>query len=673
MKAKIDLTFPHNLSTVTNCQFLDGIKPTLAADEYLCTRRFKRSPDDWVTGTQPQSKLTFTDGQIPDYPDKNTSVWTAVHGGEAPNRKGVVGRVRSAKTFRKLVAVAISDVASKRVLALESTWTLETSCIEGRSRQQVGYRLTEPLTDVGIAKRLLAELAKKRFITRDQNDSSPAQWVRLPVGSNTRYDPPHPHRLVHFDPEITTSLEALIVGLGLDRDAIMNGSVTVPALTQPSSYNDEPTEADREQVWETITDDDGCPDGITPLSDDRSDIQTQSEKPPVEDALTVDTLVDDRQADQVIEQPISPDPPKPTDHGGDVPLHDLATTSFELLRFLIDSILPRGQTTVLASLDRSNQRLALVMAAHVATGRAWGSLAAEKGRVLYVALEDPGDLVKQLIRGVCEHYNLPMEMVAAYLHLVDWREAGPLVRTCLDAQGERVLHLTPSYTELLRRAADMDLVVIDAASSAFGGDETDYIQVRSIIRHLDAMVTPQNGAVLLLTRGSQVSAPRWSNGMGLTAWDQAVRSRLWLIEQTNRLELHSETDYPSRQRNPPIRLSWSAQCVLIPDVKPQAPEQALDHQKQSDEAIVLECFKRAIHVGQDIPKATSGTSKSWDVLKDHGLSPELMKDRKRVYSALERLNDQGVIGIDRRPMPNRQSRDFWVLIETQTDITQNQL
>ncbi|MFB1497558.1 DUF5906 domain-containing protein [Thiocapsa sp. N5-Cardenillas] len=128
----------------------------------------------------------------------------------------------------------LDDAAPLKGIA--PTWILETSRPEGRSNCQVGYRLADPIEDVGAATRLHRALADAGHITADKNGNNPVRYVRLPVGSNTKHDPPHPHRLLTWEPAARVTLDDLILGLGLDRDAILSPPhVTTAPIETPSS------------------------------------------------------------------------------------------------------------------------------------------------------------------------------------------------------------------------------------------------------------------------------------------------------------------------------------------------------------------------------------------------------------------------------------------------------
>jgi hypothetical protein len=128
---------------------------------------------------------------------------------------------RTSADFANLVVVVLDDAQDSPLIP---TWKLRTSS----EKSQLGYRLTEPVADINIAKRLHRALAESGHIPIDHNGNNPVRYVRLPVGVNTKHDPPFTCQLEVFKPELTYSLSELIKGLALDASYILRGEQTQP-------------------------------------------------------------------------------------------------------------------------------------------------------------------------------------------------------------------------------------------------------------------------------------------------------------------------------------------------------------------------------------------------------------------------------------------------------------
>lgn len=89
---------------------------------------------------------------------------------------------------------------------------------------------------------------------------------------------------------------------------------------------------------------------------------------------------------------------------------------------------------------------------------------------------------------------------------------------------------TPFFSQILNAAKDFGarLVVIDTAADAFAGNENIRPQVRQFIALLTRLAREIGGAVILLAHPSQTGKATGEGAGGSTAWNNSVRSRLYL-------------------------------------------------------------------------------------------------------------------------------------------------
>lgn len=103
---------------------------------------------------------------------------------------------------------------------LKPSWSLETS----PNNHQLGFILKEPIKDMDLAKRLLTEISQKSHINgNDKSGNNPIRYVRLPVGSNTKYDVPFKHVMHQWRPNLRYSLAEIITALNLNEEFILKG------------------------------------------------------------------------------------------------------------------------------------------------------------------------------------------------------------------------------------------------------------------------------------------------------------------------------------------------------------------------------------------------------------------------------------------------------------------
>lgn len=149
-----------------------------------------------------------------------------------------------------------------------------------------------------------------------------------------------------------------------------------------------------------------------------------------------------------------------------------------------------------------------------------------KCRVLGVFCEDDEDELHRRQASI----NQAMGLGFGDLEHMHWisrvGEENLLMTFAADGRGE----VTPLYHQIVTAAKlqGVELVVIDTAADTFGGNENIRVQVRQFISALNRLALEINGAVMLLAHPSQSGRSTGSGDGGSTAWNNSVRSRLYL-------------------------------------------------------------------------------------------------------------------------------------------------
>lgn len=205
---------------LTNAEFLNAILPPMLPGEYGWWNGWRGNPraKDFNWGGRPFDAPEAVGGQA----NQNTYFSVALLRGEAKGRKA-----RQKATFSRLFCVVQDE--GEPIDGLEPTWVLRTSIKGGAPNLQVGYRLSEPVTDPGVADRLHKGLAASGRIKADKSGNNIVRYVRLPVGSNGKYDPPHPHKLIEFNPERVVTLAEFCAAAGIDLGHVLSGASLPPA------------------------------------------------------------------------------------------------------------------------------------------------------------------------------------------------------------------------------------------------------------------------------------------------------------------------------------------------------------------------------------------------------------------------------------------------------------
>ncbi len=218
-----------------------------------------------------------------------------------------------------------------------------------------------------------------------------------------------------------------------------------------------------------------------------------------------------------------------------------------------------GRTVTLFSGDGGTGKslAALQMAVATVAGTDWFGAKVRQGGCLFITAEDDNDEVHRRLVDIGRAEDIAPERLQrlaisslagydALLAVPDGR-SGPLKPT-------GVLIALRTYVEAHRPA----LIVLDTLADLFGGEENNRGQVRQFIGMLRGLALEFDAAVLLL---SHPSLTGMSNGTGLsgsTAWNNSVRSRLYLKRDENdpnfRILETMKANYGATGQQ--IRLEW---------------------------------------------------------------------------------------------------------------------
>ncbi len=335
-------------------------------------------------------------------------------------------------------------------------------------------------------------------------------------------------------------------------------------------------------------------------------------------------------------------------------------------RYAIEHIAPCGYVTLESGnggTGKSNK--ACVLACHKTVGRSWAGLEMTQGRVLFVTLEDPPDLVRLRLRKIVAEYGLPAEAVEANITIVDGTDGVTLAHEANDL-GTRRLVLTPAFDELSKLAAGHDLIIIDNASDAYSANENDRQMVRAFMAALARLAREHDAAVLLLAHVDKNAAKFGATGnhySGSTAWHNSARSRLALVKNDGIIELRHEKANLGRKIDP-IQLIWTDDGVLVPASGKRADTHDLD---RDDDAAVLAAIRAATTDGTDVPCARTGPATTLHVLKTHPDLPDDLRqtaNRSRFWNAITRLHRTGKITKKVITTPARHKKDCWICADS---------
>ena len=193
--------------SISNQEFLQAVFNNPPANRCAWVTSFKTNPNEvkheWGGRLTPLHACR-------NYVDSNAYFSVSLFASDAPKRR---------KEMMKEMHVVVLDDAKS--ISMPPSWRLETS----ENNYQVGFILSEPVTDAQLGTRLLQEIGRKSYVnSNDPSGNNPVRYVRLPAAVNTKTNPPFAHQLVEFVPERRYSLDELIDALCLDAQYIYKGT-----------------------------------------------------------------------------------------------------------------------------------------------------------------------------------------------------------------------------------------------------------------------------------------------------------------------------------------------------------------------------------------------------------------------------------------------------------------
>ena len=231
-------------------------------------------------------------------------------------------------------------------------------------------------------------------------------------------------------------------------------------------------------------------------------------------------------------------------------------------RWLVADLIPMQNVTMLSGdggVGKSIVALQLMVAC--ALGKRWLGQQTKPCKAFGLFCEDDGDELHRRLEAICRHYGASLgdlehlqlcSRVGLDNSLMEWRSAWEA--------GE----VTWLHSQVMNHALEFgaQVVVLDSLHDVFSGEENRRIQARQFVQGLREIAREADAAVVLTAHPSLTGLNTGSGTSGSTAWNNAVRSRLYLTEadeQTDGAErvLKSKKSNYSRGGGE-IRLRWSA-------------------------------------------------------------------------------------------------------------------
>ena len=211
-------------------------------------------------------------------------------------------------------------------------------------------------------------------------------------------------------------------------------------------------------------------------------------------------------------------------------LADLATTTAEPKRFVIERLAPAGEVTLFTGHGGAGKSLlGQQFATAAAAGLSCLGLEVEPAPAIYLTCEDDSRELHWRQTQLCAALGIGMESLVGKLHLVSLR--GELDNAFCTFTAEGMLRPTVAYD---RFAALLDgsgsrHAYLDNVAHLFTGDENSRVHTTQFVNLLNRLAGETGSAISLIAHPNK-SGGRYS---GSTAWLNAVRSHIFLSIPTD--------------------------------------------------------------------------------------------------------------------------------------------
>lgn len=253
--------------------------------------------------------------------------------------------------------------------------------------------------------------------------------------------------------------------------------------------------------------------------------------------------------------------------------------------WIVPGWLPARQVTMLSGdggLGKS--LLAIQLMASAALGETWLGQRVEPCKSLGVFCEDDMDELHRRVADVAQHHGHDLDDLGDMMLTSRVGLDSALVTFPHDGPAEP----TDLMGTIMAQAVGMEarIVVLDSLHDLFTGNENVRTQARAFIGHLRSLAMEIDGAVIVTAHPSLSGRNTGTGEAGSTAWNNAVRSRLYLTspeddpDANRRVLRRMKANYGPRDAE--IAMTWH-QGAFVADGTPSALFQSLDRKRIESE------------------------------------------------------------------------------------------
>lgn len=201
------------------------------------------------------------------------------------------------------------------------------------------------------------------------------------------------------------------------------------------------------------------------------------------------------------------------------------------LRWVVRDYIPRRTVTLFTGDGGVGKSLmAQQLMTCVAAGKPWFGIETEKGRCFGVFCEDEEAILHHRQLGICGALGVEASGLSDMAFMDRAGEDSVLFGPTPENPHE--FEFTDFFYRIVRvmRAIRPVLIVLDTAADTFAGNENNRSQVRHFVRQLRQLSYDFDAAIVLCAHPSLSGISDGRGFSGSTAWNNSVRSRLYLTK-----------------------------------------------------------------------------------------------------------------------------------------------
>lgn len=236
----------------------------------------------------------------------------------------------------------------------------------------------------------------------------------------------------------------------------------------------------------------------------------------------------------------------------------------------VDGLVPNRQATLVTGAGAAGKSLMTqLLCTCSGMGLDFLGVAVARCPTLYITCEDDPDELHRRQQAICEGLGLPLSATRGHVHLLSLY--GELGNELCAFDDKRTLLVAPRFREIVETAKMLGirLIVLDNTSHFYTGNENARSEVAAFVNLANAMAREIDGAVILVGFPNKAG----DSYSGSTAWENQVRSRLFLETPKNEDGVVIDPDYRVlrnekanyARKGAEIGFKWDRGTFVLPD------------------------------------------------------------------------------------------------------------